>query len=143
MDNLYALRDQYKHITGLLGNANDVQVKTGEFIFTDLNQPIMNDYERVMEQYYDVDILPIDYTKLKEATIRINSYIRNATNNQIPKAVHPNDIINSKVILVSTLFFQGQWTVSYMLETEQVRHYCIIIIEKFIHPEGYKLKLMI
>jgi serine protease inhibitor len=140
LDDLLALRDQYKHITGLLNKADDVKVKTGEFIFTDQNQPILNDFERTMERFYDVDILPIDRSDLKQATMTVNGYIRNATENQIPRAVHPTDIKDSKVLLVSTLFYQGQWTVGYYLLVRVtfmlIPFLFSVTLQSLIYPKG-------
>lgn len=97
-------------------NTSEVKISTSQFIFTDINRPVLQDFERNIDRYYGEQLLEaLDFSSSPEAIRnsyeRINQIVSNATEDQITKAVHPNDVIQARMIMLSVLYFKGEWTV--------------------------------
>lgn len=64
-----------------------------------------------MEQSYEADVVPVNFLKPDLAAEVINNEVRKATNNLVQFVVQPSDLSDAQMILLSTLYFRGQWKV--------------------------------
>lgn len=107
------IREAYKRInTALKVNTTTVQVSTLQALFPDRNRPVDREYEDIIERVYQASLVPIDFKNSKEAALIVNDFVKTATRNMISQLVYPEDLTEAQMILVSAIFFRGQWTVS-------------------------------
>ncbi|XP_055614383.1 serine protease inhibitor 77Ba-like isoform X2 [Uranotaenia lowii] len=99
-------------------NTQDVEISSRQFLFTDINRPISRDFDRAVDTHYGTDLHEaLDFSSsaenIKKSYDYINDAVFKATNGQISKVVHPKDIMQARMIVISALFFQGQWTLPF------------------------------
>lgn len=99
-------------------NTSEVEIFSAQFIFTDINRPVSMQFSQDVERHYGEHLLDaLDFSSsipaIKASHERINEIVANATNGQIVKAVHPNDIIQARMVMLSVLFFKGEWTMPF------------------------------
>ena len=78
------------------------------YINTGWNATIRLSFRDLLTTYYGAS--PITYfSSPEEAAHEINNDVANATNNRIPSLVSPNMLLLSPLVLVSALYFKGDW----------------------------------
>lgn len=92
-------------------NTSTVELAVEQVMFTDKNRPAERDYEEKLLRVYEADIVPIDFHKTDEAYYEINDYIEAKTRGKILKVVQPEDLHDLQMVLVSAIFFKGEWKV--------------------------------
>ncbi|KAK9889243.1 hypothetical protein WA026_004520 [Henosepilachna vigintioctopunctata] len=103
-------RKEYKSLQGLLQNKTpNVTLELSSGIFTNKKHPLKQSFQRRTKEFYDADIMPVDFKNLKASTEFINNYISKATNNRIPDLISPDDLRDAEIFLTSTLYFKGDW----------------------------------
>lgn len=111
-EDLEPLRMSYKHIKKVLNvNASGVEVAINQALFTDLNRPISNEYTYILDRYYDADNMAVNFYKAAEACNQINQYVGKQTRGKINNIITADDLRDAQLILISALFFRGQWKV--------------------------------
>lgn len=85
---------------------------TYQGLFTDINKPVHRDFEYTIEQDYNSQLVAVDFQDINSTYTKINDYINSATNGLIPHTVNPQDFIDPHLIMISSLYFKGQWRVS-------------------------------
>lgn len=80
-------------------------------LFTDLNQPINREYESIIEHEYGADIQAIDFFDPLKAADEVNAAVSKATRNILKNVILAQDLKDAKLVLLSALFFKGQWKV--------------------------------
>lgn len=96
-------------------NSSTLEVSSAQFMFTNKNQPVQPAFEQIINNFYGKQLHEaLDFSsspeEQKKSHDRINQVVSDATKAQIRKAVHPNDVFDARLILLSVLFFQGDWT---------------------------------
>lgn len=110
------IREAYKRInTALKVNTTTVQVSTLQALFPDMNRPVDRDYEDTVERIYQASLVPVNFQNSKESAGIVNGFVTTATRGLIKQLVYPEDLTEAQMILISAIFFRGQWTVSYLL----------------------------
>lgn len=79
-------------------------------LYTDVTSPVRQSY-RDSVQSYGVQPVEVDFYA-PETVALINEASNKSTRGLIPYTVLPQDIVGSKMFIMSTLFFKGQWKVS-------------------------------
>lgn len=74
------------------------------------------EFERTIYSFYGEQLFEaLDFSssgeEIKRSYDHINKVVSDATKGQITKAVHPTNVKDARLILLSVLFFQGDWTV--------------------------------
>lgn len=113
------IREAYKRInTALKVNTTTVQVSTLQALFPDRNRPVDREYEDTIERIYEASLVPVNFQNSIDAASIVNDFVKTQTRNLIKQLVYPEDLNEAQMILVSAIFFRGQWTVS-ILETSE------------------------
>lgn len=106
------LRMAYKHVQdSLIVNTSTVQVDINQVLFSDLNRPVDNEFSYKLEHIYEADHIPVNFMKQTDTYTKINQYVNEKTHGKIPKIVNMDDLREAQMILISALFFRGQWKV--------------------------------
>lgn len=106
------LRMAYKHIQNAMNvNTSTVEVALNQAIFCDLNRPIENDFAYKLEHIYEAEPIPVDFHDPVKTYNQINQYVNEATHGRINRIVNMEDLKEAQILLISALFFRGQWKV--------------------------------
>uniref|UniRef100_T1GYR1 Serpin domain-containing protein n=1 Tax=Megaselia scalaris TaxID=36166 RepID=T1GYR1_MEGSC len=108
---LTAMRTAYERINQALRvNTTTLQVSTLQAIFSDINRPVDRDYEDVVERIYRANLVPINFHNSKESANIVNDFVNRETRGLIKQLVYQEDLSEAQMILISAIFFRGQWT---------------------------------
>ncbi|XP_028167975.1 serine protease inhibitor 77Ba-like [Ostrinia nubilalis] len=97
-----------------------LQVKTATIdlakvnaMFIDQQRLPEQDFRDLAKNFYDTNLVALDFSKAELAADSLNKAIETATRGRIPKLVSPELFSNSIMVLTSALYFKGQWTVPF------------------------------
>lgn len=111
-EDLTYLRMAYKHIQKTLAvNATTVEVAVNQALFSDQNRPVDIEYAYKLDNIYEADHLPVDFHNSLDTFNKINEYVSARTHGKIQRIVNMDDLNEAQMILVSAIFFRGQWKV--------------------------------
>lgn len=106
------LRMAYKHIQKSMNvNTSTVEVALNQALFSDLNRPVENEYAYKLEHIYEAELVPVDFHNPVKTYNQINQYVNEQTHGRITRIVNMDDLREAQMILISALFFRGQWKV--------------------------------
>lgn len=111
-EDLSYLRMAYKHIQKSLNvNTTNVEVAINQALFSDINRPVESEYAYKLDNNYDAEHMPVNFHNSEEAYNKINQYVSDQTRGKIRKIVNKDDLNDAQILLISALFFRGQWKV--------------------------------
>lgn len=94
-------------------NTSTVELALNQVMFTDENRPIDNEFSDRLLHVYEADAVPINFHNAEYAYNFINDYIISKTNGKLGKrVVHRQDLTDAQMMLISAIYFKGQWHVS-------------------------------
>lgn len=106
------LRMAYKHIQKSLNvNTSNVEVAINQALFSDINRPVDHEYSYKLENNYGAEHLPVNFHNAVDAMNQINDYVNKQTHGMIRKIVNKDDLSEAQMLMISALFFRGQWKV--------------------------------
>lgn len=115
---LTKIRRVYKYLQSAFEQNNTaIALTTNQVLFCDINRPVDIDFQDKLEHTYEADYFPINFIDRFDAVNKINSYVREKVKGKIDRIVEPSDLNNTNMVLVSAIFFQGQWKVSHFIYT--------------------------
>lgn len=113
-EDLSYLRMAYKHIQKSLNvNTSNVEVAINQALFSDLNRPVDHEYAYKLENNYEAEHVPINFHNAVDATNQINDYVNKQTHGKIRKIVNKDDLSEAQMLMISAIFFRGQWKVRF------------------------------
>ena len=68
---------------------------------------IKDNFLHITKMYYQAPVYPL------ENADKINSWVKEKTNNKIPEIVTQGDVINAMLILTNAIYFKGNWQKSF------------------------------
>ena len=89
---------------------------SSQIVIYDKNQPLNPSYMDRVESLYSVDLQDVDYKNLTNAQTLINDAVSRATRGKITEAIKAEDLLDAQLVLISALYFQGQWQVILIFE---------------------------
>lgn len=92
-------------------NTTTIELAVEQVMFSDKNRPVERDYEDKLLRVYEADIVPIDFHDNTAAYYDINDYVEAKTHGKISKIVQPEDLLDLQMVLISAIFFKGEWKV--------------------------------
>ncbi|VVC89965.1 unnamed protein product [Leptidea sinapis] len=85
-------------------------------IFTDSSSSLRPAYRSYLRRVYDGEALSVDFKQNVEVQMLINEWVSNHTNEKIPKFLQQPLPTDTKVVLLSALYFAAQWKHPFMPE---------------------------
>lgn len=111
-NDLYSLRAAYKQFQRLLlVNTTTVQLAVNQALFSDINRPLQNDYANILAYDYEADHIPVNFQSPAVAVKQINDHISYRTQGKIQNVVKQEDLLETQLLLTSSIFFKGKWKV--------------------------------
>ncbi|XP_064074672.1 serine protease inhibitor 77Ba-like isoform X2 [Vanessa tameamea] len=108
-----AVRKEYQNIAQWLQvNTTTVELQKFNALFVDGASFPLIDFQNAAKEY-DTRMISVNFTDSNVTSQLINAAISTVTKGRISKLVESNDLDNSNLILVSALYFKGQWTVPF------------------------------
>lgn len=112
-NDLSLLRTPYRSFQHLLYvNITSIELRVNQALISDTNRPLHQLYINLLQRSYGVDNIPVDFHAPNAVNI-INDYINDKTHQHGQKIVKLEDFNEAQVLLVSTIFFRGQWKVQF------------------------------
>lgn len=111
-EDLTNLRLAYKHIQkALIVNTSTVELSVNQVLFSDQNRPVDIDFAFKLDNVYEADHLPVNFHNTPETFNKINDYINEQSHGKIRRIVNMDDLKDAQMVLISAIFFKGQWKV--------------------------------
>lgn len=108
---LSLLRIPYKSFQHLLYvNVTSIELNVNQALISDINRPLNQKYIDLLKNSYAVDQLSVNFRAPNAANI-INDYINREIYQRGQQIVKAENLDDAQVLLVSTIFFKGQWKV--------------------------------
>ncbi|XP_069355783.1 serine protease inhibitor 77Ba-like [Maniola hyperantus] len=106
-------RKDYQEIAKWLQvNTTTVELQKLNSLFMDEDNGPQRDFIEAAKEY-DTHLIPVNFSNPDVTANSINSLVSSVTHGRITHLVDSSNIINSKLILTSVLYFKGQWTVAF------------------------------
>lgn len=107
------LRSAYSAVQrALVVNTSTVELSVSQVLFTDSNRPVDFDYQHHLENVYHADHLPVNFADIVASHNTINDYVNEKSHGKIKRIVNYDDLQNAQMMLISAIYFRGQWKVS-------------------------------
>lgn len=111
-EDLTNLQRAYKHIQkALIVNTSTVELSVNQVLFSDQNRPVDIDFAFKLDNVYEADHLPVNFHNTPETFNKINDYINEQSHGKIRRIVNMDDLKDAQMVLISAIFFKGQWKV--------------------------------
>ncbi len=109
-------RSSFARMYNLLNKTDkEYQLYTANAFWAQENYPFLSEYVGVVEQYYDGNVVNVDFVNETESSrLRINQWVENHTNNRI-KDLLPVGSVDSltRLVITNTIFFKGDWNLQF------------------------------
>lgn len=110
------VRTAYKEFQRLLVvNTSTIELAVNQAIFSDLNNPIDQGYGNILENDYEAEHVRVNFLDKNKAIKTINDHISVSTRGKIQNVIKPDDLTDAQLLLISSIFFKGQWSVRNIL----------------------------
>ncbi|XP_075974928.1 serpin B8-like [Anticarsia gemmatalis] len=109
---IFANRKNHEEFGELLQSLNNnITSKTlyADALFVDEQASLRDLYRDYLRDVYRGEVLSTDFKQSEEAKIKINEWVKNHTEGQIENFLKRNLPLSTKLVLLSALYFKGQW----------------------------------
>lgn len=114
LNDLNRLGTSYRQLRELLlSNTTTVGLSLNQALFSDQIAAINNDFTAILSNEYRADHETVNFREPVKAADAINSFIRDRTQGNIENIVSAQDLINTHLLLSSSIYFNGQWKVCF------------------------------
>lgn len=103
----------------LLSNTTTVGLSLNQALFSDKIAAINNSFTAVLSSEYHANHEIVNFRETDNAANAINNFIRTQTQGKIGNIVSAQDLFNTHLLLTSSIYFNGQWKVSYSFNSFQ------------------------
>lgn len=106
------IRSVYKYLQHAFTKENSaIELIADQILFSDVNRPIDIDFENVIEHTYEADYFAVNFQRPSETIRTINDYVSRKVKGKINDVIDTSVLNEAQMVLISVLFFQGQWKV--------------------------------
>ncbi|XP_037967237.2 leukocyte elastase inhibitor-like [Plutella xylostella] len=91
-------------------NGSTVELQNINTIFVDVKNLMERDFRDVALRYYETQVNALDFQDKVGTANTINKRVSDITRGRIPKLVDSADFEQAQMLLISALYFKGQWT---------------------------------
>lgn len=117
-NSLNRLRSSYRDLQEiLLSNTSTVGLSLNQALFSDENSHVNNNFVDILLNDYRANHLHVNFQKPIDAANSINNFIRSQTHGKIENIVNAHELINTNLLLSSSIFFNGQWKVCFVFHS--------------------------
>lgn len=110
---LSKIRHVYKFLQHAFTEENSaIELISKQILFSDVNRPINIEFEHDVEHTYEADYFPVNFQDQIGTVQKINNYVRQKVKGKITDVIDASVLSEAQMVLISVLFFQGQWEVS-------------------------------
>lgn len=88
-----------------------MEISTAHALFSDKNRPVYPDFEKTIEQFYLTEVIPVNYLETQQTAQTINGFVARATQGRVTQILKRGDLMDANMILISAIYFRGQWKV--------------------------------
>lgn len=92
-------------------NTSTIESTVNQAIHTDVHRPILKDFANILEKYYDVDHVEVNFRNADEAAKSINDHVKEQMRGKMMKIVNHLDVTDAHLLATSTAYFKGRWKV--------------------------------
>lgn len=92
-------------------NTSKIELDANQAFFFDKNRQVNDEYGKKLVKFYDTKVQATNFQDVVEAEITINNYVNATTHGKIPNILRAEELINAQMILITAVFFKGQWKV--------------------------------
>lgn len=111
-NDLVSLRTPYRSYQRLLlAETPSIDLAMNLALFSDANRLLEHNYVHILKNDYEADHLSLNFRSLNDASKIINEHISNRTRGKIQNAIKTEDLVEPQFLLMSSMFFKGQWKV--------------------------------
>ncbi|XP_018583359.1 serpin peptidase inhibitor, clade A (alpha-1 antiproteinase, antitrypsin), member 10a [Scleropages formosus] len=93
-----------------------LQLNQGTALFVRLQFEVSKAFSDQMQEYFNADILNVDFANSKTSKATINDYIKHKTGDKVTDMISKIDPY-TQLILVNTIFFQGNWELPFIAKS--------------------------
>lgn len=106
-------RDFANILQWLQVNTNTVELAKLNAMFVDEQRLPSQDFQDIAQTFYDTRMEKLNFSDGAIAANYFNNAISNVTHNRIKKIIDESNFKDAKLILTSSVYFRGQWTVPF------------------------------
>ncbi|KAJ8274923.1 hypothetical protein COCON_G00095480 [Conger conger] len=102
---------------------------------------VSTDYTQVIKQYFGANISKVDFTNAQVSKASINDYVKSKTGDKVKEVVSTVDP-QATLMLISSIFFQGNWKIPFAPMPEErffVNKYKIVQVTMLFSSEKHYL----
>lgn len=93
-------------------NTTTVELQKFNALFVDKKNGALRDFQEDAKGY-DTRMISVNFTESERTSSLMNALINSVTRGRIPTLVSSEDLDNANLLLLSALYFKGQWTVPF------------------------------
>jgi serpin B len=86
----------------------DVQLRVANSLWPHESYPLLDEFLALTEQFYGVEITPLDYNEPEVARETINAWVEERTEGKIEDLIPPGTLLQL-LVLVNAIAFKGNW----------------------------------
>ncbi|CAH2098413.1 unnamed protein product [Euphydryas editha] len=105
-------KDYQNIIQWLVVNTTTVELQKFNALFVDEHNEPLIDFQMLAKEY-DTRMIGVNFTEPEKTSKLINTVISSVTHGRIPEIIDSSTIENINLVLLSALYFKGQWTVPF------------------------------
>ena len=91
----------------------DFTLETANNVFVAEKYKILDEYKESLRRIFHSDLSPVDFTDTEVASKKINSWVKNMTNEKIKELVDPSGLNGIVMVLVNAIYFKGEWVTKF------------------------------
>ena len=101
----------------------DFTLETANNVFVAEKYKILDEYKESLRRIFHSDVSPVDFTDTEVASKKINSWVKNMTNEKIKELVDPSGLDGIIMVLVNAIYFKGEWVTKFDSKNTKKREF--------------------
>ncbi|CAL7939940.1 unnamed protein product [Xylocopa violacea] len=105
-----SVKEGYKSLITLLNNLDDIELHIANTMYIQNKFELLAEFLILGKEVYQSEISKVDFKHSSDTAAKINTWIKDKTNNKILDLVSPGDFDEStKLVLINAIYFNGSW----------------------------------
>ncbi|KOX72767.1 Alaserpin [Melipona quadrifasciata] len=104
-----SIQEEYRSLITQLNELGDIKLYIANSIYIQDEFELLTEFLTIGREFYKFEISKIDFKNI-DAAEKINSWVKQKTNNKISNLVSSDDFDeNIKLVLINAIYFNGSW----------------------------------